>query len=60
MPVALCQQLARLLALISDDSVVLWKLSLDMNTVYVENKSVLSFCPLRAGRGARKEVVVSK
>ena len=42
MPVVLCQQLARLLALISDESIVLWELLIDMNTVYVENKPVLS------------------
>ena len=47
------------LAPISDESVALWELSLDVNTFWVEKKNshCCLFCPLR---GARKVVVVSK
>ena len=49
-PVVPCQQLVqkkakklgRQLALFSDKSVVLWELSLDMHTLYVEKKPFLS------------------
>ena len=51
---AITMQEAWQLALVSDESVVFWELSLDMHTLCVENKLLLSLLSIEMSLGSKE------